>query len=494
MNNRFLDREKDWKNGPVVYQVIVDRFAPSEKLEEKRSLYQAPLSLKNWKEQPRRQGYNKEVGAWQHELDFWGGDLASLLTKLDYLKSLSVDVIYLNPIFKSLTNHKYDTHDYFTVDPVYGDNEEFRQLVEKVHDCGMKLMLDGVFNHVGRKLYAEIKEKQAESSTHLFRFIENEPVCWNNAHNLPELNLDNTAAQKLIYNGENSVVQYWIKRFDVDGWRLDVASELGFRHLRKINRSAKSVKPEAAVIGEIWNYPQDWFPCVDGVTNMHARSILLRMLSGNIEAREAMNFYDQMVSDCGIEHMLKSWLVLDNHDTPRLASVLKTSKKQALARILQFTLPGAVCLYYGSEFAMTGKNDPEQRGPMPWDKLKKPPAIFHLHEKLGKLRRSERALRIGDFTRIASLRSFSFMRTTDKVGETVIVAANPSARKIFDVLQLRDGRIHDTTVFTDRLTGKRFMALSGFLDLQIPACSALILTPEIGDLTSSYTKYKYLDE
>lgn len=495
MKQKFQSREKDWKNGALVYQVIVDRFAPSKRIEEKVHLYATPLKLKKWAQKPTRGKFNQKAGAWQHELDFWGGDLNSLAENLSYLKNFSADVLYLNPIFKSLTNHKYDTHDYFNVDPVYGTNADFKQLVQQAHSMGLKVMLDGVFNHVGRsnEMFAKAVDKSNGELRDYFRFKNDQPVCWNDVHNLPELDLNNQKVKEFIYSGENSVVKHWIEQFDIDGWRLDVACEFGCKILSEINLAAKEAKAGAAVIGEIWNYPKGWYPAVDGVINMHARSILLRMMSGNLSGFEAIQLYQQMIDDCGMDHMLKAWLLLDNHDTPRLASVLNSVKKQSLARILQFTLPGAVCVYYGSEYGLKGNVDPEQRAPLPWDKVDNPPELFKLHQKLGQLRRSERALKVGDFQKINGLKTFSFMRTTENLAESIIVCANPTGEKIRETLQLRDGRIHDNTVFSDLLSGKRVAAFSGFLDLEIAANTALILKPDITDSCGGYSKYKYLD-
>lgn len=495
MTNKFLARENDWHIGATVYQILVDRFAPSLHLEQKSSLYSSPLRLKKWQQLPVRGKFNERAGAWQHELDFWGGDLASLRDQLDYLRRFNVDILYLNPIFKSLTNHKYDTHDYFQVDPVYGSEKDLKRLVESSHSAGMKVVLDGVFNHVGRKsnIFIEAQKSADSPFRRLFRFSGEKPVCWNNVYNLPELDLNNEETRDYLYAGKQSVVKYWLKKFDIDGWRLDVAYEFGPKILAEITAAARAVKPDAMVIGEIWNYPETWYPAVDGVINLHARAILMRMLCQTISAAEAMLMYRQMVEDAGIEHILRAWLTLDNHDTPRLASVLKSGRQQALARILQFTLPGSVGLYYGSEFALKGMTDPQQRATMPWHQLEKPPAIFLLHEKLAQVRKECRALRIGDFKALHSGQTFSFMRTTDRVSDTIIVCANPSLEKKTASIQVRDGRIHDYTRFTDLLTGKEFSAHSGFLDVEVAPVSALVLQASVPDSGVGYSRYKHME-
>jgi glycosidase len=495
MTNKYLEREKDWHIGATVYQVIVDRFSPSSELEQKKQLYSSPLRLKKWHQLPTRGKFNDNAGAWQHELDFWGGDLSSLQKKLDYLQRFNVDILYLNPIFKSLTNHKYDTHDYFQVDPVYGSETDLKKLVQSAHKYGMKVILDGVFNHVGRKsnIFVAAQKNVDSSFRRLFRFSGNEPVCWNNVYNLPELDLNNKETREYLYAGKNSVVKHWLQKFDIDGWRLDVAYEFGPKILAEITAAARAAKPDAMVIGEIWNYPEFWYPSVDGVINLHARAILLRMLGQTISAEEAMRMYRQMLDDAGIDHILRAWLTLDNHDTPRLASVLKSGRQQALARILQFTLPGSVGLYYGSEFALKGVVDPQQRATMPWHQLEKKPAILLLHEKLAHIRKSCRALRIGDFKALHAGQTFSFMRTTERVGDTMIVCANPSAEKKAASIQIRDGRIHDYSRFTDLLTGKEFSAHSGFLDVEIAPVSALVMRLTLPDPDCGYSRYKHME-
>ena len=149
-NVNYKQRAADWRNGAVVYQIFPDRFAPSENLDSKKNLYSSPRKLRTWDELPHRGTLNEAAGLWGHELDFWGGDLNSAQGKLDYLNELGVDVIYLNPIFQAHSNHKYDTQDYFKIDPGYGTESDLKNLVAAVHDKKMHIMLDGVFNHMGR--------------------------------------------------------------------------------------------------------------------------------------------------------------------------------------------------------------------------------------------------------------------------------------------------------------------------------------------------------
>jgi glycosidase len=146
----FAKRERDWRNGAIVYQVLIDRFAPSARLDAKRGLYPPPKVLRDWSDLPKPGSYLSDAQLNSQELEFWGGDLASLSKQLDYVQQLGADVLYLNPIHLAYTNHKYDALDFQEISPEFGDRTDFIRLAADVHARGMKLVLDGVFNHMGR--------------------------------------------------------------------------------------------------------------------------------------------------------------------------------------------------------------------------------------------------------------------------------------------------------------------------------------------------------
>ena len=374
----FEARERDWRNGAVVYQVLVDRFAPPADLEAKRALYPPPKRLRTWSELPKAGRYLDTAKLWSHELDFWGGDLPSLAGRLDYVQHLGADVLYLNPIDLAYTNHKYDTLDYRQVSPEYGTRADVDALAADLHRRGMRLVLDGVFNHMGRN--APIF-RQAEADAHSryrdwFFFGPEYPGGargWGGVANLPELKLENPQVRAFLWGAEDSVVRSWLRE-GIDGWRLDVAYDIGMPFLDELTRAAHAQKPGSLVVGEIANYPAQWFPAVDGVLNFALRQILLRTAAGDIDAPTASRMIRRMIEDAGIEHMLQSWTYLDNHDTERLATALPDPKARHIAQVLQFTLPGSPNLYYGSELDMSGAGDPEMRAPMRWDLVRDEPA------------------------------------------------------------------------------------------------------------------------
>lgn len=494
----FEAREADWRNGPVVYQVLVDRFAPSATLAAKQHLYPAPKQLRTWDELPRRGQYLAAHRLWSHEIDFWGGDLASLAARLDHVQQLGAGVLYLNPIHLAYTNHKYDALDYQVVSPEFGTREDVKALAKTLHGRGMKLVLDGVFNHMGRNA---LVFKQAEASLdnpyrHWFVFgpqYEGGARSWALAQNLPELNLENPAVRQHLYGGKDSVVRSYL-RDGVDGWRLDVAFDIGFNVLDELTRAAHAEKPGSLVIGEIANYPQEWFPAVDGVLGFTLRHIILRTASGQLDAATAARMVDRLVSDAGIEPMLKSWLYLGNHDTPRLATALPDERQRRLAQVLQFTLPGAPNLYYGDELGMLGGDDPEMRAPMRWDLATPANAAFAWTRRLVALHNGQRALKVGNFRLLeGGKRLFAFQRHTDRAKDAVFVIANPGPDDVTETLLIPDSKTMDNTLLKDLLgtapAGAPLRVQAALLTVTVPAGAVWVLQPEVAP-PGGYSNYK----
>jgi glycosidase len=491
----YAKREADWRNGAVVYQVLVDRFAPSADLEAKRALYPAPKKLRNWDELPKAGTYLPEVKVWSHEVDFWGGDLRSLQGKLGYVHDLGADVLYLNPIHLAYTNHKYDALDYLQISPEYGTRADLDALIADVHGRGMKIVLDGVFNHMGRNS-ERFRQAEADPDSPYrdwFDFNASYPGgvrAWAGAQNLPELVLENAEVRDYIYARPDSVVQSYLAQ-GIDGWRLDVAFDIGFRWLDELTRAAHARKPGSLVIGEIANYPAEWFPHVDGVLDFTLRNILLGTVHGDIAPDAAARMVDRMVADAGIEPMLKSWTYLDNHDTPRLATVLPDPAQRRFAQVLQFTLPGSPNLYYGTELGLTGADDPEMRAPMPWAQVNDTNAELAWTRKLVAMHRQHRGLRIGDFRRIDSTRLLAFERYTDRVDDAVIVLANPGKDTVEDVVLVPDSKLMNYGGLRDLLdpSVEPVRIMSGLLKVSLPPGTVRVLAPET-KAVDGYTPYK----
>lgn len=489
----FRARAADWRCGAVVYQVLVDRFAPPDDLEARRPLYPAPRTLRRWDETPKRGPFVESAGVWSQELEFWGGDLASLAGRLDHIQALGAGVLYLNPIFEALTNHKYDTLDYHRVDPAYGDRAALKDLADECHRRGMKLVLDGVFNHVGRHspLFVDALAHPGGAFGAFFVKRAGAPghVAWNDIANLPELNVDRPAVKDYLWGRPDSVVQSYLRDEGIDGWRLDVAFDLGFANLAELTAAAHAAKPGSLVVGEIYNYPEEWFPSVDAVMNMHGRLLVLRLLEGALDGPRAGRMWETLIADAGIEPILRSWLVLDNHDTKRLDTALRRPWQRKLARTLQLTLPGSPCLYYGGEIGMEGGDDPDQRAPMRWDLVRDGNPTLALHRQLLAIRAAEPALRHGDFRRLEAARCLAFTRRTDRAAETVAVVVNPTDVEAREFLPLRESKWQDVTPIVDLLTDRRFTVYAGTLDLAVPPRTALILKADTRPTPGGYDKY-----
>lgn len=488
-------READWRNGAVVYQVLVDRFVPSADLEGKRHLYPAPKVLRRWEETPKQGVYLEDEKLWSHEIEFWGGDLASTCTKLDYIASLGADVLYLNPIHLAYTNHRYDALDYAKVSPEFGDRADVAVLAATLHQRDMKLVLDGVFNHMGRnsERFRDAEANPASPYRGWFDFGPQFPGgarSWWLAENLPELVLENPEVNDYIYGAEDSIVRSYL-RDGVDGWRLDVAVDLGMRHLNELTLAAHAEKPGSLVVGEIASYPKEWFPAVDAVMNFTLRRILLHTVNGEISAAQCGRMLARMYGEPGYEHLLKSWIYLDNHDTERLAHEVPETARRRLAQVLQFTLPGAPNLYYGTELGMDGGGDPEMRAPMRWDLATDDNPHLVWTRTLAQLHNEHRALRVGDFRMVETDRLLGFERYTDRVADTVVVLANPTDASVTETVMVANSKLMNPFIMTDLLgSGSAPVRVScGLLNVTIPAHGFLVLSPEINP-AGGYSSYK----
>ena len=491
---RFQRRASDWRVGPVIYQVFVDRFVPPSDPVKQAAHFTPPRVFNpDWNATPFNGTRVPELGCYSHELEFWGGSLAGVRTKLDYLRSLSIDVLYLNPIHSAYTNHKYDAQDYAAVSPEYGTRDDVKALAKDCRAHNMKLMLDGVFNHMGKTapIFQRAQASPAAPERQWFIFDERCKLgyrAWYNVPNLPEINLENPAVQAHVWTAPDSVVRSYL-RDGVDGWRLDVAYDMGFEVLGAITAAAHDEKPGSAVVGEIWNYPEPWMPALDGLMNFHQRQVLLDWFDAKISGARAADLLDQMVADTGIENILRCWTVLDNHDTSRLRHRIPDPMVRRLARVLQFTLPGSPCVYYGSESEMDGADDPRNRAPMRWDLATDDNPDFAFFKVLADIRKSHRALRIGDWRRLSTQRLFAFQRTTDTWRDTAIVLANAEALPVTEVIPARDGRLMNFAPLRDLLSNTTVKVRTGLIEVEVPARTAMILVPTEPD-APEYTPYK----
>jgi glycosidase len=503
-DQQLAQRRNDWRNGAVVYQILVDRFSPPTDLKQRQHLYPAPKRLRSWNEQPTKGTYLPDVEVWSHEIDFWGGNLEGTISRLDYLQQLGVDIVYLNPIHQAYTNHKYDAQDYFAVSPEFGSREDVARLASEVHQRNMKLVLDGVLNHMGRTspAFQDALNNPQSPWREWFRIGPEHQLgyrAWVNVANLPEVNLESQTVRDRLWNDPDSVVQGYLRNENIDGWRLDVAFDIGFRWLEELTRAAHKAKPGSLVIGEIWNYPEEWSPAVDGVMNMTLRELLLKACRNELSPVLFGRQIERMIQDTGLDPLLKAWLILDNHDTPRLPNLLPKIHQQRLAQILQFTLPGSPCVYYGVEAGMTGGEDPANRGPMDWDMAQPGQPDYDFVHSLISMRRQSEALRIGDFRLLDSQHTLAFLRQTDRAGDLRLVIVNPTDTTHTETLLVRDSKIMSYGKLIDIAPNPsptsipqqsaEATVMAGTLTIEVPARTARVFAPAI-QRGHDYTPYK----
>eukprot|EP00931_Biecheleriopsis_adriatica_P019338 TRINITY_DN13203_c0_g1_i2.p1 TRINITY_DN13203_c0_g1~~TRINITY_DN13203_c0_g1_i2.p1 ORF type:complete len:612 (-),score=151.76 TRINITY_DN13203_c0_g1_i2:171-2006(-) len=490
-------REKDWRIGPIVYQIFVDRFAPPADFEKKKSLYPKEGTFHEWSELPKGGELVESVGYYSNELAFWGGDLPSLMSKLDYVKDLGVDVMYLQPITECFSNHKYDTSDYKKIDPQYGTDEDFDKLQQKTHESGMKLVLDMVFNHMGKraeKVQKALADPDCEEHQYIFTGPEYKLgyKVWGCAPSLVELKLEAKVLQNFLWNNKDSVVATWLRRGS-DGCRLDVASEIGLDLLSKLTKAAHRHKKGSLVIGEVWAYGPHWTSAMDAVMSLHMGVIIYGLAEGTCPGPTAAQALARAIADSSIEEVLRCWIVVSNHDMPRLASRLPDLKLRKFAQALQFTWPGSPLVYYGDEVGLAGADDPHNRAPFPWGEVKDSNE-FYLHtKKCVEIRKKNRALRIGNYRDLHTSKLMAFIRTTDKVSEVVVVVANPTEETVKEMVIIPVPQILGHTNFKDEFSGQETRLLGSTLTVEVEAKTVKVFTMmnEVGNPCGDQYKRTY---
>ena len=375
-----------WAANKVVYQIFPSRFATTQPV-DKELWYKAPIT----------------------PMDDLHGNLRGIIEHLDYIKDLGIDVVYLTPIFKSNSCHKYDTIDYYQVDPSFGTTEDLKELVQKSHERGMKVVLDAVYNHTGREFFAfqDILEKGEKSKYLDWYFIYELPPrgewgeipnfkCFGYYGGMPKLNLKNPEVEKYI----TDVACYWIKECDIDGWRLDVGDEISHFFWKNFRKAIKAVKKDMLIIGEIWHYAGDFLEGDEWDTVMNY-PFYLNLI--DLLADEKINV-SQFVQNLGyLKGRLNKkcyplmWNLIDSHDTARFLHLCNDNKKkQHLAAAFQLLLPGMPMVYYGDEYAMPGANDPDCRRGMYWDEEYQDKEMYNWYKKLMQVRKTHACIVEGE--------------------------------------------------------------------------------------------------
>ncbi|HNK63089.1 MAG TPA: glycoside hydrolase family 13 protein [Anaerolineales bacterium] len=442
-----------WVQDAVFYQIFPDRFARSEK-------HPGTFHFESWDTPPTPHGFK-------------GGDLYGVAEKLDYLKDLGINALYLNPIFASGSNHRYHTFDYYAVDELLGGNKAFDFLLDKAHKKNIRIVLDGVFNHASRGFWQfhHVLENGESSPYKDWFFFDHERLQgrrpwgvypghheqerlnhhedsltaigyrgWWNLPALPKFNTHTPAVREFLFG----VAEHWI-RLGVDGWRLDVPTEIDDDSFwQEFRQRVRKINPEAYIVGEIWHEAQRWLQGdqYDAVMNYEVTKPCLAFFpkqldmhvlhqQGNyhgirhtIDAHEFANRIDHNLGLYKRDITFSQLNLLDSHDTPRYLSCVNGDKDALkMAYLFLFTYPGAPCIYYGNEVGVDGRHDPECRKSFPWDESKWDHDLLAYMRSLSALRKKHETLRRGNYKRLyAEGHVMAFAREHE--GEIIITAFN----------------------------------------------------------------------
>lgn len=376
INEIDLIKKVSWADNAVFYQIFVDRFRHGDKNIIKN------ITMR-WGDPPTPSS-------------FAGGDLLGITQKLNYLKRLGVNVIYLTPIFTSKTNHKYDIIDYENVDEVFGGNKAFQELIEKAHKLDIKIVLDAVFNHCSdeNKIFQDVKTNKEKSSFKDWFLFKDETYekyeTFSFCHYMPKWNTSNPEVQKYLI----SIGIKWIKEYHIDGWRLDVSDEVSHDFWRSFRKAVKSIDEDIILIGENWHDAHSYLlgDQYDSIMNYSFTKTILDFIAyRKIDGEQAANSLNQILmrNSDPINSMMLN--LLDSHDTYRFLTEVKCDNNLFLTglAILVF-YQGMPCIYYGSEIPLEGGYDPDSRRCFPWNKLtENPDYLYHFKKLLGLKKRKD---------------------------------------------------------------------------------------------------------
>lgn len=452
-----------WFGEGMTYQIFPDRFCRS-RIPDPAGLVGGRTVHQNWEDEPV---YRPDEHGEIRNRDFFGGDFQGVISKLDELKELGVETLYFNPIFEAAENHRYGTADYDRIDPMLGCNEDFSRLCDEAHKRGMRVMLDGVFNHTGfvsryfngDGFYPDVGACQSWDSPYRswFQFIRwpDQYESWWGIYSLPAVNESDPSYRRFIFGDEDSVVRRWL-RAGADGWRLDVADELPDDFVAGIHAAARAEKPSAVVIGEVW---EDGSTKVaygvrrkhilgghcDGLMNYPLRSAILSYFSGG-KAEDFVSGMETIRENYPPFAFYSAMNSLGTHDTPRILTLLGAGgerrdqsrdwranfrlegdalrlakERLRAAALLLFCFPGSPTVYYGDEAGMEGFEDPFNRRTYPWGHEDQ--ELLAWFKQLGALRKTHPALRRGTIRYVAAEGPLlAFARADD--GEEILCVCN----------------------------------------------------------------------
>ena len=452
------DRAPDWASEQVYYQIFPERFRNGDTSND-------PPGAEPWGAPPTRE-------------NFQGGDLRGVIEKLGYIRDLGATCLYLTPIFKAPSNHKYDTVDYFDIDPAFGTKDDLAELVRTAHKLGLRVLLDGVFNHCGYYWppFQDVVKHGESSGYASWFFPQSFPVnerlenydCVGHYKWMPKINLADAGARDYFI----TVGKYWIRNFHIDGWRLDVADEAPTQFWEHFSDAIKKEKPDAVLLGETWADAHRLLAPdrLDTAMNYLFRDAARDWLAEDrLSPSELDHRLNRMLSLYPWETALRLYNPLDSHDTERFRWLCRDKRRHALAAALQMTFPGCPAVFYGDEVGLSGGNDPNCRIAMEWDEEKQDKELFAYYKKLIGIRRESPSLLRGDFrTCLCNDASnvYAFRRTYGEEETLVVLNAGNEPLKT---------EIAAEGAWTPRISGKKTVSSeSGEITIDVAPCSAEI--------------------
>lgn len=460
-----------WVEDAIFYQIFPDRFANGDPSND-------PPNVQPW-------------GSVPDIHNFQGGDLRGVIEKLDYLLDLGINAIYFTPIFEASSSHRYNTYDYFKIDSKLGDMRDFRALIDAAHQNGIRVVLDGVFNHVGRGFFAfaDLLDNQEYSPYRDWFHVKKFPVegygpgdatsyiGWWNYKSLPKLNTSNPQVRAYIMK----VARYWIEQ-GADGWRLDVPNEIdddGF--WAEFRSTVKTANPEAYILGEIWDGDPRWVGKrhFDGLMNYPLREALVGLLNGKLDANGLIEKLETLLhKKYPPENVYAMYNPLGSHDTERILTMLNGDQnKLKLAWLIQMALPGAPAVYYGDELGLEGGKDPECRKAFPWESLEQKTDLRNYLRSLIHWRKRLLMLRRGSYQRVLAEDGRGCLAFARSLGEQrLAVAVNASSTRRQVRLNAKKIGWRDGLIITDLLTSEQYIVSGDWLNLILPPWSGVWLT------------------
>lgn len=483
----------------MIYQIFPERFAIGKPYDVATKLaqpaYQRPEYVRHlgWDEAP------------QGEKDFFGGDLRGILDHLDYIEELGTGAIYLTPIFTANTNHKYNTADFSIIDPMFGDETVLAELIEALHRRGMRLIMDAVFNHVGKDSdWFQRALGNERPYRDFFTFLPGDGYqCWWGFDDLAELRLEYPLLQKLLWGDANSVLQRWLA-LGLDEWRFDTALDLGLEAAAEIRRAIAERFPKARLTAEVMSFGAHY--CAGdqhfhGVMNYWLRCAVLGWFDGTIKTRAFNRAIADYYARYGHEAALRSWNVLSTHDTPRLRSLLPDDADRELALVLQFTLPGEPVVYYGEENGMDGGADPDNRRPMMWNSSNWDERIRAFYRQIIGARAARRELREGRLLLLGDyldegIDAVAYIRHTEVSNQEALVIVNRGTMPLQQRLLLPHTEYYPTLYLKNLLAPDkipdRIKCEQASVKLNLPPKTAAIYVPDDNQRNYSFFKPRIL--